>query len=234
VLGALFLEEHRRISDAVDRSHVLVSLFGSTDPQVDLVEFVQFLDALNALFEDGLIDARLAGELRQRPGLAHIEAGSPVTIQILVALDASSGAAVAAGILLLYVVEALNQVFNGRTARKIAGEESRAGIKIDEAKAEAIDRESKARTEVLEARARAITRESEARVAPPPELPAEPETGVILIDRTDLAQVAGRRSRRLPARSKRAKNTLIQSPIEIDTVTLDYAKTRRRRARKRK
>jgi hypothetical protein len=236
-LTQLYTEEHGRRARG---PLVSIRLRGSDLLDLEFSELNSFLSALSVVFESAWEMDQLEGAPRQPLTLGHISAGSPFDLTLLLpAIPAAikiSAAAVAA------VVVAINHALDGRTNRartraETAAIRDKAASEVDRTNAEIRAIEQKARNEA-EKNAPEI-REIDARIARENRLASLLESEFRAVEVVDpsgiLTEFGQDSSGRMPrtARLIDAEATIASSPVRVDTITISYARPKRRRARRR-
>jgi hypothetical protein len=157
----------------------------------------------------------------------QVALGSPLEIIVLIPIVA--GAVGAAAVATNKVIAAINSALQGRRDRA----KTNAEIDAIKRKAEGLSLESEAKVRAIDARTRQINATTDALLSKPrrDELalarPAADPAHVQVNDRTGvMGEVGGGQLDSAPARTAGA--ILVTSPLQIDTVTVRYARPRRR------
>lgn len=236
-LAQLYSDEHGRPARG---PLVAIRLRGSELLDLEFNELNSFLGALSVVFDSAWEIDQLAGVQRQPLTLRHVSAGSPFDLTLLLpavpaAITASAAAVTAVGV-------AINRALDGRTNRARTRAETvairdKAAAEIARTNAETRAIEEKARGEAEKNTAE--IREIDARIAREARLASLLESevrGVEVLDPNGILTEFGRDSSgRMPrtARLIEAEATIASSPVRVDTITISYARPKRRRARRR-
>ena len=223
----------RRTSSYTGRD--LVVRFNGFEPgAVPFDEFLAFLEALFDLYR--FADVRDADiDQPPVPSLRRIRAGSPVDLEWVFEAARDSPVTVAAvAVAIQQLAKVLNEVLDGRARRKLIASQTAATDRRSQAEVAKIEAETRAATEESRtriARIKAETRAIEAthRIAMDVNAAhALTKLPLIVEDPAQLLPEPSFRAGQLSDDTRRALAVLEQSPIEVDIVTIRWARRRRR------
>ena len=236
-LTQIYADEHGRPARG---PLVSIRFRGSDLVDLEFNELNLFLGALSAVFESAWEMDQLEGAPPQPLTLRHVSAGSPFDLMLLlpaipVAIRVSAAAVTA-------VVDAINHALDGRTQRariraETAAIRDKAAAEVARTNAETRAIEEKARNDAVKNDAE--IREIDTRIARADRLASLLESdfrAVEVVDPSGILTEFGRGlSGRMPrtARLIDAEALIANSPVRIDTITISYARPKRRRGRRR-
>lgn len=233
-LSEMFRSQRTRGTRPNSGRDLLVRFNGFEPAAAPFDEFLAFLEALFDVYR--LADVR-GSTLAQPPipSLRRIKAGSPVDLEWVFEAVRDSPATVAAiAIAIQQLAKALNEVLDGRARRKLIASQaaasdrrSRAEVVKLEAETRAATEESRARVAKIEAETRAIEATQEPTLAIDA-VPAIAKPPLIMDDPDLLLREVAFDTGSLSDDALHAVAVLQESPIEVDIVTIRWARRRRR------
>jgi hypothetical protein len=218
---------------------------GSEVRDATVRELVDFLGALDSLYQESW-SMQLGREAGYELTLRHVSAGSPFVLIVLIPLAAK--AVGTAAVATTSVIVAINVALQGRKVRARTQAETDAIRAVGDAEADAIRLKSQAEADAIRAKAAGAVRESDARTRAIEALyrPADANSrnsgetaeraGLLAIDDTTglLPDFSGPDVGDFldSERVRRAAEVILDSPIELESVAVRYARPRQRRSRR--
>lgn len=215
---------------------LIIQFSGFQSSATPFDEFLTFLQALFDLYRSAEVPAEAGLSEPPVPSLRRIKAGSPVDLEWVFEAVRDSPATIAAvAFAVQQIAKALNQVLDGRARRRLIASQTGASDRRSGAEVAGLEAETRAETQESRARVARIeaeTREIEDRHATTMVIAAERallKPPLIVVDPAQLLATPALDAGLMSGGARRAVALLDEGPIEVDIVTIRWARRRRRR-----